>query len=331
MILKKNDITIIFSFSIGKKNGLGNYRRLKPLIEYYKNKFNVIIFTNNINQIDVDVKKIKVHEKNEEYKIFKLIKKDSHKKFISIFDKNKNYSQKFLKSLSVLSKIVLFHNFYINSKFADLIIFPIEHFLDKDIKKINRIRTFKNKIFYGKNYIIFNKNVLKLKKKTIIKKNYIAITTGGADIYNLNYKILSSILSKRLNEKYKFKFLLGSNVKDHNFKKKYKNITFKKFNYSDLLSANLVVTTFGVTTYELLLFNQKIINICYNSINKKRSEVLDKKINFIKSVSINSISNFSFKNIIDDLIFKKIKVCTIPVNGVIKVQNIIDKLINEKQ
>ena len=59
--------------------------------------------------------------------------------------------------------------------------------------------------------------------------------------------------------------------------------------------------------------------------------MLDKKINFIKSVSINSISNFSFKNIIDDLIFKKIKVCTIPVNGVIKVQNIIDKLINEKQ
>ena len=329
MISKKNDISIIFSFNIGKKNGLGNYRRLKPLIEYYKNKFNVIIFTNNIDQVDIDVKKIKVHEKNEEYKILKLIKKDSHKKFISIFDKNKNYSRKFLKSLSVLSKIVLFHNFYLNSKFADLVIFPIEHFLNRDIKKINKIRTFKNKIFYGKDYIIYNKDVLKQKKKTI-KKNFIAVTTGGADTYNLNYKILSSILNKKLNEKYKFKFLLGSNVKNHNFKKKYKNIIFKKFNYEDLFSANLVITTFGITTYELLLFNQKIINICYNSINKKRSEVLDKKINFIKSISINSISKFTFTNIIYDLILKKIKFYTFPANGVNKVQKIINKLIDEK-
>ena len=58
--------------------------------------------------------------------------------------------------------------------------------------------------------------------------------------------------------------------------------------------------------------------------------MLDKKINFIKSISINSISKFTFTNIIYDLILKKIKFYTFPTNGVNKVQKIINKLIDEK-
>ena len=290
--LKKNKFLILFRFDLGNKFGLGNYRRLKPFISLLGKKHKVIIFTNSPDLIKEKIKKIKVNELNEEKKILNFIAHNKNYNYLTIVDKLKKYKKSFIKKIKINSKLIMFHNFFESSKYADILIFPIMHFTKNDSTKIQKLKTKNNLILYGKNYLIINKNIFNLKKKGKIKKNYIVISTGGSDPYDYTTKILKIFLLKKLNLKYKIIFLIGKIKKNKEvIKKKIKNISFKKFNYKDLISASLVVSTFGVITYELLFMKKKIINICYNHNSKKRAKLLDKSFRNIKSFVIKD--NFS--------------------------------------
>ena len=205
--------------------------------------------------------------KKNYYKIYQIL----IQKKIVIFDIKEKIESLLLNRLSAFAKIVIFHDFNISAKLADLIIYPIMHLTKLDHKKIRELKTKNNKIIFGKNYIILNKNILNEKNKTKqtkkIKKQ-ISILTGGFDPYNYENKILKILLKNKINLKYKLIFLRGSKSISSNLNSK-PNIYYKKFNFNDLHQSKLIISTFGVTTYEMLYLKKNIINICYNTKSKK--------------------------------------------------------------
>ena len=181
--LKKIRIAIIFCFKTGGIYGLGHYRRVLPLINILKKKYKIFIFTNNKNKIHKN-KNISLFNYDQK-KLLKNISNINSEKKIDLLDIKVKIESLFLIRLSAFAKIVIFHDFNISAKLADLIIYPIMHLTKLDHKKIRELKTKNNKIIFGKNYIILNKNILNEKNKTKqtkkIKKKQISILTGGFD------------------------------------------------------------------------------------------------------------------------------------------------------
>tara|TARA_B100000035_G_C21028726_1_gene567358 strand:- start:1836 stop:2822 length:987 start_codon:yes stop_codon:yes gene_type:complete len=324
---KKTKISIIFCFKTGGVYGLGHYRRVLPLIDIFKKKYKIYIFTNNKKKIHKN-KNISLFNYDQK-KIFKNISNINSEKKIVIFDVKEKIESLLLNRLSSFTKIVIFHDFNMSAKFADLIIYPIMHLTKFDYKKIRGLKTKNNKILFGKNYIILNKNILREKKKikqaNKIKKNQISILTGGFDPYNYENKICRILLKNKINLKYKLIFLRGSKPISFNLKPA-QNVYYKKFNFNDLHKSKLIISTFGVTTYEMLYLKKKIINICYNTKSKKRAQILDKNFKNIKSFTIKD--NFlPFIGIMDRGGFKNN--CLSP-NGVKNIYKSVNELIIKK-
>tara|TARA_B100000963_G_scaffold224464_2_gene195674 strand:- start:366 stop:1352 length:987 start_codon:yes stop_codon:yes gene_type:complete len=325
--LKKTRIAIIFCFKTGGIYGLGHYRRVLPLINILKKKHKIFIYTNNKNKIHKN-KNISLFNYDQK-KLLQNISNINSEKKIVIFDIKEKIESLLLNRLSAFTKIVIFHDFNMSAKLADLIIYPIMHLTKLDHKKIRELKTKNNKIIFGKNYIILNKNILneknKIKQAKKIKKKQISILTGGFDPYNYENKIRKILLKNKINLKYKLIFLRGSKSISSNLNSK-PNIYYKKFNFNDLHQSKLIISTFGVTTYEMLYLKKNIINICYNTKSKKRAKILDKNFKNIKSFTIKD--NFlPFIGIMDRGGFKS---NYLSPNGVKNIYNCINELINKK-
>jgi len=324
--LKKTKITIIFCFKTGGQYGLGHYRRVLPFIKIYANKYKIFIFTNNKQNIHLN-KNITLLNYDHK-KLYKdILKIDSQKKIV-IFDIKEKIGSLLLKKLASLAKTIIFHDFNISAKLADLIIYPIIHLTKSDHQKIKNLKTKNNKIIYGKNYIILNRNILKeknnIKQKKIKIKNQISILTGGSDPYNYEGKICKILIKNKINLKYKLLFLRGPKQTSSNLIFK-PNIFYKKFNFTDLNQSKLIISTFGVSTYEMLYLQKKIINICYNIKSKKRAQILDKNFKNIRSFTIKD--NFlPFIGIMDR---DGLKSNCLSPNGVKNIYNNINKLIDK--
>ena len=103
-------------------------------------------------------------------KLLQNISNINSEKKIVIFDIKEKIESLLLNRLSAFAKIVIFHDFNISAKLADLIIYPIMHLTKLDHKKIRELKTKNNKIIFGKNYIILNKNILNEKNKKLNKQ-----------------------------------------------------------------------------------------------------------------------------------------------------------------
>ena len=286
--------TILFRLDANKRVGLGHLFRsiniAKTFRKLYKQKNDKIIFISSNDEICI--KHLK--ENNFEY----FLKKDDFSEeiflenAIEIFkphtlfiDKIYPYTANFIKKLKQKTKIILFHNICEGRFEADIFILPSLH---TEQKILNDKQWEKTKFFHGKDFICINEKIKILKKQPIInKKSFfkLVITTGGSDPKAVLITLLEYL------KDFQFKnleviVLVGiSFVHEEKLKKIKSNLPdfFKiiPYNAKEFLNADLVISTFGVSTYELLFLNLAIISVAHAELNQKGSKILSEKLNCI--------------------------------------------------
>lgn len=293
---KKN---ILYCLKSGHKDGLGHLARGKYIKTFFsKKKYNFIFLSNDLKSLD------KFNLSDSEIINQNLI---LNKSLVSIVESKKidlifldfieKIDSNILKEISKRTKVVMIQNISPGMNYCDYNIFPCIHLSAKDIKLIKKYNKKNNSnLLYGKKYLIFRP----LKKKRI-KKNLISIYTGGSDPYDISEKILKIISTSTISKKYSFKFFYGSLFSENKIKKlKRFRIPIKKFNIKEISSSNLVISTFGIITYELLSIQIKQLIITYNTENNCRGNLISKKSNIIKNLGI--YKNFDSKGLIRKVI-----------------------------
>lgn len=132
----------------------------------------------------------------------------------------------------------------------------------------------KTRIYQGLQFLTFNnklKGINRVKRNCSIRK--IGITTGGSDPKNILKTIFNYVKD---NTKFHFVFFYGSN---YMFKEglqdfKSSNTTVTPYRIEDVLATDLLISAFGVSTYEFLLLGMPIIAIGHQQSNAAAADYL---------------------------------------------------------
>ena len=218
-----------------KKNFLTNYRNR---INYKLNEFQELILKKKINILILDFSNKKFMENKFVENFITFLKKQ--KFFIVIFD---DFTKKILNNFSNYKNKLIVCPYVYNKQYL------------------------KKNFLIGSKYSILKKN----NKKTYnsYELNKILISCGGSDFKKLSFKIYNTLKRfKNIN----FGIIIGPNFVKSEIKKleKLKNIKnvkiYKNVNNLSKLALNydLVITTSGLTKYELASIKMRFAIICEN-------------------------------------------------------------------
>lgn len=260
-----------YLFGKGHQVRAENYQQA---FKKYNDKIKIINLVNKKNRLIYNFLKL-----NEKIKKNDVIFFDISNRF---FFNNLN-NAKLLKKIFKLysSKIVVIDGLnkeIISNKFRyryKAVIIP--YIFDQEL--LNKIKNVK--YFIGIKYFITKKFKI-LKKNNNLKKKNILFTSGGSDKENSTVKFLKILKFINL-DNIKFSILIGPNFKRlyvnniRKFCKKGKlNVKFLKFKkdiYTNIIDKDIVITSSGLTKYDLLYLRKPLIVFPENKDQKK----VDKK------------------------------------------------------
>ena len=158
---------------------------------------------------------------------------------------------------------------YFDAKFTNYAVDVIINYNPYSLTKYNK-KNSNTKYFLGLEYMIFRKEILKIKKLNITKNKIktIFISIGGSDIKEITYKILP-YLSK--NNYYKIILGKGCSKKYYNkvlTKLIHLKLDYKLYNqpnnyFTILSSCKYAISSCSTTIYELIYFNKPFV--CINT------------------------------------------------------------------
>ncbi|MFC2117200.1 hypothetical protein ACFLSY_00980 [Bacteroidota bacterium] len=272
--------------------------------------------------------------KNEEFFLLSnCINKNVDVLFI---DKLYNYSTDFILQLSKYCKVTMFHNLCEGAHLCDAFILPAIH-IHPQILNDPKWTNGRVKFYEGIKYIVLNDKIINLSKSKSAKTNVkiIVITTGGSDPTGVMLKILGWINKLEIQDIIVYA-LIGESFVHNNklklLKKELKSyILIKPYNVSYFEIADIAISTFGVSTYELMFLGLPIMSIGHREQNAKGSKILSEK--YDQLIDLGNIDNLSMEEFNNTLLktmkkLKKIRVadCYIDGKGVNRVAEIIYKL-----
>ncbi len=222
-----------------------------------------------------------------------------------LIDKKYTYNIESLNDLKQKNtKVIMIDNVCEGLIECDEIIFPNAH-LDKSVlkkylseKQINQINT-------GPEYIILRDEILALKRKINYKLRNapnIVVTTGGTDPEGVLLKLIPWL--KEMNLKANFLILIGQAFKYKNELGKLiinlpDNFQVLPYSMKELLKADIVICTFGVSIYEMIYLQIPTICISHNRENAKSARILKKRCNVFEDLGY-------FKDIIEQNVYAAI-------------------------
>ena len=285
---------IIFRLDAGKKDGFGHLKRSVPLINFLLRKsFSIVICTNNStkNFLSKNLqKKVFLKKNNETEEIFFHRIKNKFRGYIIIIDKIYSYKKQTIIDIKKENEVIFIQNFSSGARFSNKLIVPDDHNKSKKVEK---------NVFRGSKYLVIRNEIKKI--KSIKESNFLGVTFGGSDPYNLTIKILEIL--QKINWKKKTIFFYGEgylNKKDLIKKvSKVKNFDTCKFNFKKLLKSRLILSAFGVTSYEIAMFN---VNNLVILLNKKiilpqiHTFSSTNLLGYYKNMNIKKIENSLLKN-----------------------------------
>jgi spore coat polysaccharide biosynthesis predicted glycosyltransferase SpsG len=295
---------ILFRFDAGEFDGFGHLKRTEPLINFLISKgFNVIICTNSKtkNFLNKNLKNkiyfIKKKKESEEKYLNRI--SDNFNGYIIVIDKLYNYRKKEINDLKKKNEVIFIQNYSSGAKISNKIIFPDDHnFMPK-----------KKNIYTGSKYLVLRDEISKIKK--IENKNCLAVSFGGSDPYNLTIKIAKIL--KKINWKNKTIFFYGDAFKKKKnlikVVKNNKNFKILRFDFKRLVNARLIISAFGVTTYEVANFKTKNLVLFLNpkiSLPDISLFKSTKNLGYYNHLDLNKLKNIIFKQW--NLIKKKNKI-----------------------
>ncbi len=209
---------------------------------------------------------------------------------VIFIDKLFPYSKIFIKKLRSSSQVLMFHNFCEGAFASDAFIFPAAHIPD-EILKDHRWSKNDVDLYHGFDFIIINDAVIELHprpRQQIVEQ--VIITTGGRDPMGVMLIVLDLLRYCTL-ENLSINALIGSH-----FKYRYElerllptlpeQVNIKPFDYRYLETADVAISTFGVTIYELLYLKIPVLSIGHAPLNERGSKVLAGKCEAVKDMGL---------------------------------------------
>jgi spore coat polysaccharide biosynthesis predicted glycosyltransferase SpsG len=288
---------VIFRVDAYPEIGLGHFvRSIAIALELRKNSNLKIVFAgeysayalnelkgNNVNFISPGL------SENEVDFILRFL--DSEKPHLIFIDNLFNYSAAFLQELKGKAKVILFQNLCDGKYQADAFILPSAH---HPHEIINDEGWQKNDVafYHGFEYIPVNDQIkdIDLQEPQSVSISKISITTGGSDPRGVMLQLINWLMKTDYSDIH-IVVLPGENFilkkELENLKQKTPlNFIFKNFNYSDLESSDLVICTFGVTSYELIYLGVPFISIAHAQNNARGSRILSEKLPYMKDLGL---------------------------------------------
>ena len=309
----------IILYISSKQFGTGHFKRAHDYKRELSRK-NIQVVTREIEDY------FKAHSNNfvKKLKKFNLIILDiSNKNFFQNKKIKKklellfyNYSNR-IGVIDGLDKDQLVNKNFFKCKFVIVPYF----FLKKNISRINA------KYFIGPNYLFLKK--FKQKKRKNFQKN-ILITCGGSDLNNSSLKIVKLILKTDLSSK-KLNIIIGPFYKKKNIellkkfclrkKLKVNYLKFKKDIDQNLINMDIIITSSGLSKYQILRTGYPFIVFCENKFQQRLHQGFEKKkLNLtLKNLNQSKTNILKIQNFL-----KEIKILK-------KIQKVNQNILNEKK
>jgi spore coat polysaccharide biosynthesis predicted glycosyltransferase SpsG len=270
---------ILFRVDAGGKIGLGHFFRSMTLANELASNSYEISFT--FRSSDFWDKTMKSGFK---YTTYPLSENDlyvseldiiKYKKFDLIYvDGFINYAPAFLKKIKAHNiRIVFYQNLTDSRIYSDVFILPSIHQKESFFNAFND----STKVYSGLKYFTFSEKLLKLDKKSYESGeiNSVAITGGGSDPKNVLLTWYHIFINNKF-DNLKFTFYYGVDYlhKTTIPKALKENIIWEEFNHRAILKNDLLISAFGVSTYEFLVLGMLVITFGHKTDNAMSSEFL---------------------------------------------------------
>lgn len=199
------------------------------------------------------------------------------------------YTKDYILKLRNITHVVMFHNLCPGAHYVHKFILPSAH-TDYSVIQHPKWNSECVDFYWGPEYITINDDLIKVKAEVKSmdsgqKTPYTVMTTGGSDPEGVAIKLINWIKDAKIDD-INITFLEGKSfVHKEQLKKLCReipdNISIKEFNYHDLSLATLAISTFGVSTYELLFLGIPTISIGHAYNNALGSKKLKERYNSI--------------------------------------------------
>ncbi len=237
-----------------------------------------------------------------------FLKQNICKGCLLFIDKLYNYTSAFINEIKEKVCVVIFHNLCEGTCYSDVFILPSAHSPDT---VINDKCWEQNKVafYHGFDYVILNENIRAARHliRPNPKKVKIVITTGGSDPRGVFF-ILFDWLTRIETHNVEFSFLIGSAFKHKQKLEEYllklpAHFKVVPYNVEEFLNASIAISTFGVTSYEMLYLGIPLISVAHAKSNARAACLLHKRTNaFIDQGLIDTADENSFKQNLLELI-----------------------------
>lgn len=257
----------LFRVDAGGKIGLGHFYRSLNLAKHLKKRGHEIIFAHKVSDFWKTTSKhdFPFHEFTITKEIDQLTLIDQHSINVFYVDGNIEFDEKLIDSIKQSAKVVFYQNLSASRNLADIYILPSIH-QQADFFNVFSDRT---ELYVGLKYFTFSEDIEnQTKKKQTDTLNSVAIIAGGSDPKDVLRKIFSLIHFSAF-EDVKFYFYYGNDYTFRNDipKKMPLNCQWLAYNADKILKSDLLISAFGVSTYEFLALGMPVISVGHQKTN----------------------------------------------------------------
>ncbi len=249
---------------ISKNLGMGHLTRMAHLAVFLQNTFEIQFFVhtkeNSVPFLDDKRLRYRIVNDNEQETLIRSF--DPH----AIFIDKRDTLNKDLRKLRRISKILTFDNAG-ETAYADCLINALP--LPKEPCIISN--------YSGKDYLIFNENIVKFKKiYSPSRVNNVLISFGGSDPANLSKYVYN--IFRELDFDINVKFVVGPlHENNHDFSP-YETIVTNNLP-EEISKTDLLITSFGMTAYEAILIGTLPVLINPTEYHNKLAQTLEHAVN----------------------------------------------------
>ncbi|WPP53313.1 hypothetical protein [Catalinimonas niigatensis] len=265
-------MNILFRVDAGGKVGLGHYYRSITLAKRLKSKGCSLTILHRPSlfwsKISLPFPSIVLEEEENEH-VLRLIKENEYSVFYvdGILDFEESLMNEIGKRKT---SVVFYQNLSSTKHLCDVFILPSLNYDERFFDSFS-IHT---RIFKGLDYVIFNEMVYNLPKLGKIREKVksIGLISGGSDPKNVLLH-LYSLINHQAFEDVQFTYFYGEDFMhiDKVPASPEMNASFVSYDLEQICKMDVVIGTFGVSTYELMYLGMPIISVGHQTSNAEAS------------------------------------------------------------
>lgn len=269
---------ILFRVDAGGKVGLGHFYRSVTLARRLREDGHEVVFSfvespfwSARLEAGFDFPVEPFHESEAEEKTRAYI--ESHDVDVYYVDAILDFSCGFVERLREVCKIVFYQNMSAAGPRADVFIYPSSRVNPEFFGQFDD----RPAIYRGLEYVVFHPDISLLPKKERFSDgvHHVAVSAGGSDPLDTLRRIYDIVRNGAF-EAYRFVFFYGSDYafKDDIPRDLPSNVEFREFDHREILRADVLLTAFGVSTYEFLCLGMPVITYGHQASNAVASDEL---------------------------------------------------------